>query len=328
MIATTNPPAPNDQPAQVAPSGDLIALLSQKVVGQSAAMKYIVPYVYMCPFQLGPRVRKLRQAGPREPDLPAMIRLKLATIDFYEFLVTSVQKLCNGLNGFGVETAKLIGAPPGYLGHSATVPVLTRRRLTEVTSQNSNLTLMLFDEIEKALPSVTRLLLGILDKGILHLGANSVVNFEKNLIFFTSNLGAREMMKEVNPDIGFQSGLKKPRSELASKLENIALGVARNRFSPEFVNRIDAIVTYQPLDHESLDAILDHEIKALENHASSRLGDRCFELIVEPESRQFLLRKGTSEEYGARELKRTIHRKLVQPLRSWLRGAVLRAVLG
>jgi CheY-like chemotaxis protein len=133
------------------------------------------------------------------------------------------------------------------------------------------------------------------------------------------------MMKEVSPDIGFQTGAAKPRPELAGKLENIALGVVRKRFSPEFVNRIDAIVTYQPLDQESLDAILDHDIKALQNHVSSRLGDRCFEMIVEPEGRQFLLRKGTSHEYGARELKRTIHRELVQPLATMVaRGGIPR----
>jgi CheY-like chemotaxis protein len=221
----------------------------------------------------------------------------------------------------------LIGAPPGYVGQAETVPVLTQRRLTEATSPNSDLALVLFDEIEKASQSVTRLLLGILDKGTLHLGDNSLVNFEKTLIFFTSNLGAREMMKEVNPDIGFQTGQKKPRSELAGKLENIALGAVRKRFSPEFVNRIDAIVTYQPLDQESLDAILDKDITLLQNHVRSRLGDHSFELVVEPESRLFLLRKGTSEEYGARELKRTIHRELVQPLATMVaRGAFARGV--
>lgn len=122
------------------------------------------------------------------------------------------------------------------------------------------------------------------------------------------------MMKEINPEIGFQTAFPKLRPELTGKLENIALGAVRKRFSPEFVNRIDAIVTYQPLDQQSLEAILDHDIKALQSHVYSRLGDRCFEIEVTPESRQFLLRKGVSQEYGARELKRTMHRELTQPL--------------
>jgi len=101
---------------------------------------------------------------------------------------------------------------------------------------------------------------------------------------------------------------------MASKLESIALAAVRRRFSPEFVNRIDAVVTYQPLDAEALGTILDQHINELQRHVNSRLGERCFTLEVSPECRQFLLRKGTSEEYGARELKRTVHRQLTQPL--------------
>jgi ActR/RegA family two-component response regulator len=156
---------------------------------------------------------------------------------------------------------------------------------------------------------MTRLLLGLLDKGTLRLGDNATVDFQKSLIFFTSNLGAREMMKEISPDIGFQSGIPRAATDLSAKLESIALGAVRKRFSPEFVNRIDAVVTYQPLD-----AILEHDIAALQQHVNSRLGDRCFRIEVLPEARRLLLESGVSQEYGARELKRTIHRKLTQPL--------------
>jgi CheY-like chemotaxis protein len=156
-------------------------------------------------------------------------------------------------------------------------------------------------------------LLGILDKGILRLGDNTTVNFEKSLIFFTSNLGAREMMKEINPEIGFQTA-SRPRDNLNTRLESIALGAVRKKFSPEFVNRIDAVVTYQPLDPRSLETILDYDISRLQDHVNSRLRDNCFGIEVSPEARQFLLSRGFSEEYGARELKRTIHRELTQPL--------------
>ncbi len=88
----------------------------------------------------------------------------------------------------------------------------------------------------------------------------------------------------------------------------------RKRFSPEFVNRIDCIITYQPLSAESLSAILDKHIIDLQTHVNTRLGNRSFVLEVPPDARQFLLRKGTSSEYGARELNRTIHRYLTQPL--------------
>jgi CheY-like chemotaxis protein len=212
------------------------------------------------------------------------------------------------------EVAKLIGAPPGYLGHRETQPMLTQQKLNSVTSEKCGLSLVLFDEIEKAAPSMTRLLLGVLDKGLLRLGDNSVVNFEKSLVFLTSNLGAREMMREINPDFGFQSVQPADRSELTGKLQNIALVAVRKRFSPEFVNRVDCIITYQPLTPESLSTILDQHIADLQNHVNTRLGTRSFTLEVPGEARQFLLRKGTSPEYGARELNRTIHRHLTQPL--------------
>src|SRR5262249_12970870 len=212
------------------------------------------------------------------------------------------------------EVAKLIGAPPGYLGHRETPPMLSQQQLSAVTSKNCDLALVLFDEIEKAAPSMTRMLLGILDKGTLRLGDNSIVDFEKRLVLSTSNLGAREMMKELNPDIGFQSAIQRDREDVLNKIESIAIGAVRKRFSPEFVNRIDAVVTYRPLDAESLDQILDQHINELQRHVNTRLGSRCFALDVSPESRQFLLRKGTSDQYGARELKRTLHRYLTQPL--------------
>jgi CheY-like chemotaxis protein len=121
-------------------------------------------------------------------------------------------------------------------------------------------------------------------------------------------------MKEINPDFGFQAIHKGERPDLFNKLESIALGSVRKRFSPEFVNRIDSVITYQPLDPESLATILDQQIAELQRHVNTRLGDRYFNIEVPFESRQFLLRKGTSAEYGARELKRTIHRFLTQPL--------------
>jgi ATP-dependent Clp protease ATP-binding subunit ClpA len=110
------------------------------------------------------------------------------------------------------EVAKLIGAPPGYLGHRETQPMLTQQKLNAVTSEKCGLSLVLFDEIEKAAPSMTRLLLGVLDKGVLRLGDNSSVSFDKSLVFLTSNLGAREMIREINPDFGFQSAAYRART--------------------------------------------------------------------------------------------------------------------
>jgi ATP-dependent protease Clp ATPase subunit len=301
-------------PHKAEPARDLVSLLSQKVVGQNAATKAIVPYVYMYQSGLAPENRPAGVFLLLGPTGTGKTKTVEAIAELLHGSEKKIVKIDCGEFQMEHEMAKLIGAPPGYLGHRETVPMLTQQNLTEATSEKSDLALVLFDEIEKAAHSMTKLLLGILDKGILRLGDNSVVNFEKSLIFFTSNLGAREMLKEISPEIGFQSSSPRPRADLTSKLESIALGAVRKRFSPEFVNRIDAVVTYQPLDVESIEVILDQDIKALQHHVNSRLGESCFTIEVLPEARTFLLQRGVSEEYGARELKRTLHRQLTQPL--------------
>ncbi len=216
------------------------------------------------------------------------------------------------------EVAKLIGAPPGYLGHRETQPMLTQQKLSGVTSEGSNLSLVLFDEIEKAAPSVTRLLLGVLDKAVLRLGDNTSVNFERTMIFLTSNLGAAAMRKELCPDFGFEAMVQVATRGGLAKLASIGMGEVRRKFSPEFVNRIDAVITYQPLSAESLEVIFNQQIAALEKHIHVRLAERAFSLELSEPARGWLLKLGTSAEFGARELKRTILRKLTQPLAALL----------
>ncbi|MBI3048635.1 MAG: AAA family ATPase [Acidobacteria bacterium] len=296
------------------PLGDLVELLSRKVVGQPSALQYIVPYVQMY------------QAGLSPPDRPAGIFLLLGPTGTGK--TRTVEALAEILHGSAKhllkvdcaeyqsdhEVAKLIGAPPGYIGHRETKPLLTQERLLAVTSQQSDLAIVLFDEIEKAAPALTALLLGILDRATLREGDNTVVNFEHTLIFLTTNLGAREMLREVRPDIGFQAAEPRTHAEIRGRIENIGLAAVRKRFSPEFINRIDAVITYQPLDEASLGEILDHHIAELQRHVHTRLGDRSFEIDVTPAARRLLLDRGASQEFGARELKRTIHRMLTQPL--------------
>lgn len=313
-------PGPKDARPNSEESNDLVALLSKKVVGQPAAMKYIVPYVYMYQSGLSPEGRPagvFLLLGPtgtgKTKTVEAIAEVlhghhkKLLKIDCGEFQLEH-------------EVAKLIGSPPGYLGHRETKPILSQEELKQVTSHQCDLALVLFDEVEKAAPAMTRLLLGILDKGTLRLGDNSTVDFENTLIFFTSNLGAKEMMKELNPEIGFRSANQRPTEEVSRKLESIALAAVRKRFSPEFINRIDAVVTYQPLDSQAISEILDQHVNELQQHVNTRLGARCFTLNLTNEARDFLLKEGISQEYGARELKRTVHRQLTQPLATMVAG--------
>jgi CheY-like chemotaxis protein len=315
-----NPPL--SQPA--AEPSDLVTLLAQKVVGQSAATKAIVPYVYMYQSGLAPEGRPAGVFLLLGPTGTGKTKTVEAIAELLHGDEKKILKIDCGEFQMEHETAKLVGAPPGYLGHRETTPLLTQQQLTEVTSHDCDLALVLFDEIEKAAHSITKLLLGILDKGILRLGDNTTVDFEKSLIFFTSNLGAREMMKEINPNIGFQSATRKSQTDLTTRLESIALGAVRKRFSPEFVNRIDAVVTYNPLDAEAIEIILEHDLQALQDHVNLRLGDRYFSIEITQGAKQFLLSKGISREYGARELKRTIHRQLTQPLATMVaRGEIL-----
>ncbi len=297
------------------PAADLTQLLAQKVVGQPAATRVIIPYIQMFQAGLSPEGRPIGVFLLLGPTGTGKTKTVEALAEILHGSKKSVLRVDCGEFQMEHEVAKLIGAPPGYLGHRETQPMLTQQKLNAVTSEKCGLSLVLFDEIEKAAPSMTRLLLGVLDKGVLRLGDNSSVNFDKSLVFLTSNLGAREMIREINPDFGFQSATGGiPRADLVGKLQSIAMVSVRKRFSPEFVNRIDAVITYQPLTAESLSAILDIHITDLQEHVNTRLGNRSFNLDVPYDAREFLIEKGTSSEFGARELNRTIHRFLTQPL--------------
>jgi len=304
------------QPDLVARRGDLVARLSRKVVGQADALGRIVPYLQMYQTRLTP------------PDRPAGIFLLLGPTGTGK--TRTVEALAEVLHGSSKhllkvdcaeyqsdhEVAKLIGAPPGYIGHRETKPLLTQERLLGAVTPQCDLAVVLFDEIEKAAPAFTALLLGILDRATLRLGDNTQVNFEKSLVFLTSNLGARQMLKVVRPAIGFQGVERRSQASIADRLRSVGMEAVRRRFSPEFVNRIDAVITYRPLDAAALGEILDHHVAELQEHVHTRLGDRSFDLLVTPAGRELLKERGTSEEYGARELKRTIHRMLTQPLAS------------
>ena len=217
----------NQRPAAKTASGpleDLTAVLSQKVVGQPAATQVIVPYIQMFQAGLAPEGRPVGVFLLLGPTGTGKTKTVEALAEVLHGSEKNVLKVDCGEFQMEHEVAKLIGAPPGYLGHRETQPMLTQQKLNAVTSEKCNLSLVLFDEIEKAAPSMTRLLLGVLDKGTLRLGDNSTVNFEKSLVFLTSNLGAREMMREINPEFGFQSVQPRPNaSDLTSKLQSIAL---------------------------------------------------------------------------------------------------------
>src|ERR1700682_4807551 len=179
---------------------DLATQLSRKVVGQPAAGEIIIPYIQMFQAGLAPEGRPVGIFLLLGPTGTGKTKTVEALAEILHGSEKNVLKVDCGEFQMEHEVAKLIGAPPGYLGHRETQPLLTQQKLSAVTSEGSNISLILFDEIEKAAPSMTRLLLGVLDKATLRLGDNSTVNFERSMIFLTSNLGGDAMRKELNPD--------------------------------------------------------------------------------------------------------------------------------
>ena len=216
------------------------------------------------------------------------------------------------------EIAKLVGSPPGYLGHRETSPLLSQENLDRFHTEDIKLSLVLFDEIEKASDSLWKLLLGILDKATLTLGDNSRVDFSRSLIIMTSNLGAREMSELMEGRIGFAAAqqlnnLDKSEIDLDEKIQRTAVQAASRNFSPEFMNRIDKVVVFHSLNQGHLRQILELELGALQGRIM-RSARTTFFFSCSDSVKELLLREGTDSRYGARHLKRSIERLLVMPL--------------
>jgi len=216
------------------------------------------------------------------------------------------------------EIAKLVGSPPGYLGHRETSPRLAQENLDRFQTEDNPFSLVLFDEIEKASDSLWQLLLGILDKATLTLGDNRRVNFSKSVIVMTSNLGAREISELQNGSIGFKAAKLSDsfgdgENKMDRKIHIAAVQAARRNFSPEFMNRIDKVVVFNSLNERQLRQILDLELRALQERiifsANTKFLFFCSDAVKE-----MLLREGVDYRYGARHLKRSINRLLVLPL--------------
>jgi len=211
------------------------------------------------------------------------------------------------------EIAKLIGSPPGYLGHRETHPLITQEELAKYHTKKLMLSFLLFDEIEKASDSLWQLLLGILDKATLTLGDNRRVDLSQTIIFLTSNLGGREITELMTGGMGFVQPKDKREDRLDTKLERTALEAAKRKFSPEFMNRLDKVVVFHPLREEQLEQIVDIELGMVQQRVLAT-GRQQFLFRVTPPAKRFLLREGTDIKYGARHLKRAIEKFVVCPL--------------
>jgi ATP-dependent Clp protease ATP-binding subunit ClpB len=225
------------------------------------------------------------------------------------------------------EIAKLIGSPPGYLGHRETHPLLSQEALNQHHTEKIKLSFVLFDEIEKASDALWNLLLGILDKGVLTLGDNRKVDFSAAMVFLTSNLGATEMSSLMSPRLGFHVGSFADdggTAQLSARISGAGIAAARRKFTPEFINRLDKIVVFKSLGADELRRIVDIELEAVQERVLSAAAAKPFLVNVTDSAREFLLVEGTDFRYGARHLKRAIERLLVQPLSNLMASGQIR----
>ena len=294
--------------------------LRKLIVGQDEAVEQIV------------NIYQMHQTGMNAPGRPigtflflgptgtGKTRIVEATAECLLKNPRAVIKIDCGEFQHSHEIAKLIGSPPGYLGHRETHPLLSQEVLNQFHTDKMKVSFVLFDEIEKASDSLWNLLLGILDKATLTLGDNRKVDFSRAMIFMTSNVGAAEMNAILNPKLGFSAP---HRAEMESgtvststsnKISKSGVEAARRKFPPEFVNRADKIVVFKPLGQEQLRKVLDIELNQVQQRVFDSSGANAFVFTATTEAKDFLLREGTDVKYGARPLKRSIEKLLVHPM--------------
>lgn len=213
------------------------------------------------------------------------------------------------------EIAKLIGSPPGYLGHRETHALLTQEALNAWHSETNKFSIVLFDEVEKASDALWQLLLGIMDKATLTLGDNRRVSFESTIIIMTSNLGAAEMARLVDgTGIGLTTGNKLDEDKNQDKIERIAMDAIRRKFTPEFIGRIDKTVVFKRLTQEHLKSILEIELGDLQKRVLQSIGNNQFVFSCTQQVKDVLLTEGFDKTYGARHLKKVLERRLARPM--------------
>lgn len=296
---------------------DFEAALRRKIVGQDTAVEKVVEIYQMYLAGLNPPGRPVGNLLFLGPTGSGKTRVVEAMAEGLFGDARAAVKIDCAEFQHSHEIAKLIGSPPGYLGHRETHPLLTQEALNQWHTEKIKLTLLLFDEIEKASDALWQLLLGILDKATLTLGDNRRVDLSQCLIVLTSNLGAGEMSDILNGGMGFA----KPKaleqqidSKLDEKITRTAQDAARRKFSPEFMNRIDKIVVFKTLRPEHLEQILEIELGMVQQRILQATGNNQFVFSCTAPVKAFLLHEGTDPKYGARHLKRAIEKNIVFPL--------------
>jgi len=296
---------------------DLENTLRRSVVGQDEAIHQIVRAYQTHLAGLSPVGRPIGNFLFLGPTGSGKTRMVEATAESLLKNSRAVIKIDCAEFQHSHEIAKLIGSPPGYLGHRETHALLSQEALNQYHTEKVKLSFVLFDEIEKASDSLWNLLLGILDKATLTLGDNRKVDFSASMVFLTSNLGAAEMSSLMTPSLGFHVpsfGDPSSNGTLSTRISRTGIAAARRKFTPEFINRLDNIVVFRSLGREELRRIVDIELEMVQQRIQAAAASKQFLVNVTDSAKEFLLIEGTDLRYGARHLKRAIERQLVQPL--------------
>lgn len=277
---------------------DMAAELQSEIIGQDEAVEKIVKAI------------RRNRVGLKNPDKPIGTFMFLGPTGvgkthlakkLAEKLFDSADTLIRMDMSEYMEkytVSRLIGSPPGYVGHEE------GGQLTEKVRRRPY-SIVLFDEIEKAHPDVFNLLLQIMDEGRLTDSLGRRVDFKNTIIILTSNIGTRQL-KEFGTGVGFST----PKDNDTAYAHGVLQKALQKAFSPEFLNRIDDVIIFEPLSKESIFKIIDLELRGFHK----RLGQLGYSLTISDEAKNFIAEHGFDIQYGARPLKRAIQKYLEDEL--------------
>ncbi len=319
-------------PAQIGSVAQtLLTGLRQRIVGQDEAIYTVVQAYQMYLAGMSTPFRPIANLLFLGPTGSGKTRLVEATAETLLGDARACIKVDCGEFQHSHEISKLIGSPPGYLGHRETHVVLSQEALNHYHRDDLKVSFVLFDEIEKASDALWNLLLGILDKATLTLGDNRRVDFSQAMIFLTGNVGADSINSILRPGVGFAAAEAERQQadqlggKIAGKITQAGLEAARRKFTPEFMNRIDRTIVFRPLGPGELRSVLSLELEAVQERIFSRANAQPFLFQITEAARLYLLREGSDAKYGARPLKRTIERHLVHPLSNLMASQQLKS---
>lgn len=283
--------------------------LERRVVGQTEAKDAVIDIIEKYNSNLYDHSRPIGSALFLGPTGTGKNRIVEALCESVGVNKDSCIKIDCGEFQHSHEIAKLLGSPPGYLGHRETPPRLTQEYLDALHSVDYKLSIVLFDELEKATDALWHMLLGILDKGIVTLGDNRKTDFRKSIILMTSNVGSAEMDSSMHGGLGYV-----PNTEVdEKKLASIGISAAKKKFTPEFINRLDRIVPFHTLTKNQIQQICDMELAAVQNDVLTKTNPILI-FKTSPAAKRRLIEEGFDPKYNGRNIRRVIEREIEIPL--------------